>query len=204
MCNENEFNIEKVITTAKELKNGFFFTSERDFQFMVGVAIKTLYKNATVIMEYRYPGGALIETNERQYIDILVIMDDKYYPIELKYKHKGVNVEIAKDLDYELKPETCTTDHRKKYIDDIDRLSKLKNVKIGEFEFLEGYAVLLTNWEQIREESSKREQKYSLQENEINSLVKKINKKCNNAISDMKWYDYDNSKKFSYLITTIN
>ena len=199
--NEKDFSIEEVMSKVQELRSGFI--SECDFQFIMGVAIRDLYKIDDIVMEYKYPDEA-IKNNERQYIDILVIMNNKYYPIELKYKHKCNNIEITKNLNYDLSDETCTTDHRKKYFEDIDRLSKLSNVKIQKFNFAKGYAILLTNYKQFREEKSKKQQVYSLDQNKINNIKMKINKKCENIICDMKWYDYRDSNEFSYLITTIN
>lgn len=202
MRKENEFNIEDVMAKVKELRNGGLFTSERDFQFILGVAIRELYKTAIVVMEYYNPSS---NENKRQYIDILVIMNNKYYPIELKYKHKKNNIKITDNLDYKLSDETCTTDHRKKYCEDIKRLIELQNSQIQNFNFAEGYAILLTNYEQFR--NGKLENQYLLSENKIKenngvNEINKINEKYKNTY-DMKWYNFDEQNKFSYLITTI-
>ena len=100
MMEEKEFNINDVMAKVKELRIGF--TSERDFQFIMGVAIRKLYKNANVVMEYKYPKKALINNKERQFVDIMVIINDNWYPIELKYNYKKCDIHITEELKYEL------------------------------------------------------------------------------------------------------
>ena len=202
----NEFIIENVMKEVKLLRKGF--TSECDLQFITGVAIKNVYPDAKVLMEYSYPPQALLTGDKnRQYIDILVIINNKYYPIELKYKHKSCqNILIFENLKYNLTNQSCITDHRKKYCEDIERLFNLQNIKINNCDFAEGYAILLTNYEQFRNEKSAKQQKYSLDEDNIkkNNGIKEINEKYKNVTYNMKWYTYDEQNKFSYLITTIN
>lgn len=209
---KEKFDIEAIMNEVKILRE-CFFTSERDLQFVVGLAIMKKYKkDATVVMEYNPDNKSnqqpfKVKDNHRQYIDILVIMDNKYYPIELKYKHKKQIIKITENLEYVLSNQSCTTNHRERYCEDIERILNLQNkkIKINNFDFAEGYAIFLTNYEQFKEEKTKNQEKYFLSESKIkeNNGVKEINKKFKNATYDMKWYDYDKKEKFSYLITTI-
>ena len=59
------------------------FVSEADFQLELAWTIKENYPNAKIRLEY-CPSFDL-----NMHIDILVIMNNKCYPIELKYKPKG-------------------------------------------------------------------------------------------------------------------
>ncbi len=189
MSKKSEFNIKNVMEEVEENSLRYGFISECDFQFIIGVAIMKLYKDATVVMEYKYPEEALLKKDEN--IDILVIMNNKYYPIELKYKHKGCeNLKITNDLDYELTNQSCTTEHRINYCDDIDRLLKLRNIK--KFKFAEGYAILLTNCEQFRykRKSGKQQEKYLLYETEIKDKgVNEIKAKYKEDYY-MDWFDF--------------
>lgn len=193
-----EFDIKEVMDEVKKNSKRNGFTSEFDLQFFIGVAIKKLYKeDVTIVMEYRYPNPT--ENEEvRQYLDILVIMNDKYYPIELKYKHKGDNIEITEKLKYDLSNQTCTTDHRKKYCDDIKRILRLRETnEMNGFNFEEGYAILLTNYDF----KNGGNQKYSLDKNKIKNGIDELGddkKYCHS-----EWEDYDKNGKFTYLITTV-
>lgn len=198
MSKKTEFNIKDIINKM----NRYNFISEYDLQFIMGVAIKKLYKNATVAMEYCYS----TQNNNRQYIDIFVIMDNKYYPIELKYKHKGCNnLKITDNLDYNLTNQSCTTEHRQKYCKDIERILNLRNLKIHNFDFEKGYAILLTNYKPFRDDELGKQQKnYLLHENKIkHNGINEIKAEYKKDY-EMEWVDFDKQKQFSYLITTIN
>ncbi len=201
MSQKSEFDIENVMKEVKENSLRYGFVSECDFQFIIGVAIMKLYKDATVVMEYEYPRDTLLKEGERQYIDILVIMNNKYYPIELKYKHKGCEkLQITNDLYCKLTNYSCTTEHRINYCEDIDRLLELRKTK--EFNVAEGYAILLTNYEQFRNKtkSGRQQEKYLLYEDEIKDKgVNEIKAKYKEDYY-MEWFDFD---KFSYLLTKI-
>ena len=197
---EEEFNIKRVMKTIKEdLRKGF--TSELDFQFIIGATIRDIYKNATVIMEYKYPKGTLCENKERQYVDIMAVINGKWYPIELKYKYKECNINITKELEYKLENHSCKTNHRKKYCMDIIRLLQLRK---SDFKFEEGYAIVLTNYVEFRYKKKKCQNRWLLYDENIIDGVKEINEKYDKKMYNMEWEDYDRQKKFSYLITTIN
>lgn len=112
------------------------FHSEADFQFALAWEIQKCYPEAKIRPEY-----CLAEIEPSIYIDILVIMDGLWYPIELKYKTlKGIkeyNGEIFK-----LKNHGAQDLGRYDYLSNIMRIERLsKTITV----FGKGYAILLTN-----------------------------------------------------------
>ena len=77
------FDIYKIIGKLKNKRQ--IFTSEADFQLELAWIIKEEYPNTKVRLEY-CPSFDL-----NMHIDILVIYDNKWIPIELKYKTKCCN-----------------------------------------------------------------------------------------------------------------
>ena len=70
-----------IVDKLKERRK--IFVSEADFQLELAWTIKENYPNAKIRLEY----CPTFDLN--MHIDILVIMNNKWYPIELKYKTKG-------------------------------------------------------------------------------------------------------------------
>ncbi len=112
------------------------FVSEADFQFELGWMIKSLYPNAMVRCEYTP------EFDTNMHIDILVILDGKWIPIELKYKTKG-SEKVHNEIKYVLKNHSAKDVNCYLYLKDIQRIEKIKN-QIGDM-FAEGYTVFITN-----------------------------------------------------------
>ena len=75
------FNIESIITNLKQRRQ--LFVSEADFQLEMAWVIKELYPASKVRLEYTP------RFNPDMHIDILVILNNKWIPIELKYKTKA-------------------------------------------------------------------------------------------------------------------
>ena len=75
------------------------------------------------------------------HIDILVIMNNKWYPIELKYKTKGCKKVIDDEI-FILKNHGAKDVNSYLYLKDIMRIEKIRdNVK----EFDKGYTMFITN-----------------------------------------------------------
>lgn len=154
------------------------FVSEKDFQLELAWAIKEKAnedgkKNVYVKLEY-CPTNVEVEysilndnedeannentkntKNTKMYIDILVIYDKKWYPIELKYKTKEIRNK-KKPEEYlrldEFKEEIRLTNQyaqdqgRCKFLFDVKRLEILRGKREKEKEeFGKGFAILLTN-----------------------------------------------------------
>ena len=151
------------------------------------------------------------------YVDILVVINDKYYPIELKYNTKG---NIKKDykyltyndnneMEYVLKNHVAYNLNCYSYVKDIDRLEQIKkHIRMVDC----CYAIMLTNepiyWIGPKEKSSYRDFVIKEYENKFDTkkyaiprgkLLRWYNK-SGNSISDgeieldnsyeMDWRDY--------------
>ena len=128
-----KFYIDKLI---KDLSNKRkLFVSEADFQLELAWLIKEQYPDAKVRLEY------CPQFNPSMHIDILVIINEQWIPIELKYKTKGCKKLIDNEY-YDLKNHSAKDINCYAYLKDIKRIEFVKeNVDT----FKEGYAILLTN-----------------------------------------------------------
>ncbi len=128
-----EFDIYKLI---KELSNKRkLFVSEADFQLELAWLIKSEYPDAIVRLEY------CPQFNTNMHIDILVVIDGQWIPIELKYKTKGCKKLVNGEY-YNLKNHSAKDVNCYAYLKDIRRIETIReNVSL----FKEGYSILLTN-----------------------------------------------------------
>lgn len=135
-----DFNIQDVIDSLKKKRK--VFTSEADFQLSMGWVIKELYKESVdVRMEY------CPDFNSEMHIDIMVFMNGKQIPIELKYK--TVKCELAVDGEvgdgiYRLKNHGAKNQVCYDYLKDIQRIETVKKGIPDNCE--KGYTVFLTNY----------------------------------------------------------
>lgn len=129
----NIFDIKLVIDKLKNKRK--IFVSERDLQLEMALTIKKLYPNAKIRLEY-CPSFDL-----NMHIDILVIIDSKWYPVELKYKTRGCKKIVDNEI-FNLKNHGAKDVNSYLYLKDIVRIEKIKN-NVEEFE--KGYAVFITN-----------------------------------------------------------
>lgn len=135
-----DFNIQDVIDSLKEKRK--VFTSEADFQLSMGWVIKELYQEAVnVRMEY------CPEAEPDMRIDIMVFMNGKQIPIELKYKtvkcELKVDSEVGSEI-YRLKNHGAKNQGCYDYLKDIQRIETVKESIPDKFE--KGYTVFLTNY----------------------------------------------------------
>lgn len=127
------FNINTVIDQVKNKRS--VFTSEADFQLEMAWAIKEIYPQALIHMEF------CPEFAPTMHIDILVIMYGKWIPIELKYKTKRC-IKIVNHEKFFLKEHGAKDVNCYLYLKDLQRV---EFVKEHSSLFLEGYTVFLTN-----------------------------------------------------------
>ena len=127
------FDICKLIKDLSSKRK--IFVSEADFQLELAWLIKEQYPNAKVRLEY------CPQFNPSMHIDILVIINEQWIPIELKYKTKGCK-KFIDDEYYDLKNHSAKDVNCYAYLKDIQRI---EFVKENEDTFKEGYAILLTN-----------------------------------------------------------
>lgn len=127
------FDILDVIEHVKLKRR--IFVSEADMQFEFAWTIKELYPNVKVRLEY------CPEFDLNMHIDILVIIDNEWIPIELKYKTKGC-VKVVDNEKYNLKNQGAKDIGCYLYLKDIQRIEKIKD-NINNFN--KGYSIFLTN-----------------------------------------------------------
>ena len=111
------------------------FTSEADFQLELAWQLKEMYPNAKIRMEY----CPLFDQD--MHIDILVITDGLWIPIELKYKTMKAKLADNGEV-FSLKGHSAKDINCYLYLHDIQRI---ETVKGNCPDFAEGYTVMLTN-----------------------------------------------------------
>ena len=127
-----DFDMDLIVNKLKQKRK--IFVSEADFQLEVAWVIKENYPDAKIRLEYP-PSFDL-----NMHIDILVIMNNKWYPIELKYKTKGCK-KIIDDEIFVLKNHSAKDVNSYLYLKDIMRIEKIRdNAK----EFDTGYTMFIT------------------------------------------------------------
>lgn len=128
-----KIDIDAIIDNVRKRRT--IFTSEADFQLEMAWAIKEMYPNALVRMEY-CPDFA-----PSMHIDILVVIDGGWIPIELKYKTKR-SEKVVNGEKFFLKEHSAKDVNCYLYLKDLQRVEFIKeNADL----FLEGYTVFLTN-----------------------------------------------------------
>lgn len=126
-------DINRIIDVLKQKRT--IFVSEADFQIELAWVIKDLYPEVKVRPEY-CPAFDM-----QMHIDILVIDNGKWIPIELKYKTKSCTKIIDNEV-FNLKNHAAKDVNSYLYLKDIQRIEKVKS-KIDYFE--KGYAIFITN-----------------------------------------------------------
>lgn len=111
------------------------FHSEADFQHAFAWEIHQKLPNSLVRLEL-----PVQVKDEYLHIDIWVKNQDEFLAIELKYKTRGLSVEIDGEH-YRLKNQSAQDLGRYDFIKDIQRL---EHVAVGQKNFV-GYAILVTN-----------------------------------------------------------
>lgn len=131
--NNKVFDIYRIINKLKQKRK--IFVSEADMQLELAWLIKQEYPQAKVRMEY------CPSFDFSMHIDILVIYNEKWIPIELKYKTKGCKKEFDGEI-YNLKNHGAKDVNCYLYLKDLQRIERIRNnVPI----FSEGYTIFITN-----------------------------------------------------------
>ena len=209
---KKEFDIEFVLLKLKQKRQ--LFVSEADFQLELAWMIKKEYPNAKIRLEY----SPSFDIN--MHIDILVIIDNEWIPIELKYKTKGC-VKKVKDEVFYLKNHGAKDVNCYLYLKDIQRVEK---IRANEKMFKEGYTIFITNDLSYIREPRKKEcvYKYFSLEDGItksgnldwNNASAGTKKNCEKPINlnskySIKWHEYSKlddttTGTFMYLINKIS
>lgn len=128
-----EFHLAPVIAALRQKRP--IFVSEADFQLELAWTIKEQYPEAKVRLEY-CPDFA-----PNVHLDILVIIDGRWIPIELKYKTKGCR-KVVDDEVFNLKNHGANDVNCYLYLKDLQRIESTRDQAP---EFLEGYTIFITN-----------------------------------------------------------
>jgi len=112
------------------------FHSEADFQFALAWEIQREYPEVEVRLEYGYKIGAKL-----YHIDILVIHENQYIPIELKYKTLKKSV-IFDAEEFHLKNHGAQDLGKYDLLKDVLRV---ENVLKDHDKFVDGHIIMLTN-----------------------------------------------------------
>ena len=115
------------------------FWSEDDFKFAFATQVQLKFGNAAdVRLERRYKG----EKDKNSYTDIVVRLNDKNFPIELKYKTvKGTYADFGNEV-VELMTHSAVDLGCYAYLKYINRLEYLAKT---DSDFERGFAIILTN-----------------------------------------------------------
>ena len=129
-------DIENILKSlAKERK---LFWSEADFQFSFAWKLKETFDNAEIRLERAHD---INEQGKRIYVDIWVKLDNKIYPIELKYKTRKYDAEDQSGEHIAVKDQIALDEGRFGYLKDIERIERIAH----EDSFGRGFAIILTN-----------------------------------------------------------
>ena len=111
------------------------FHSEADFQFSLAWMIKEQYPNCDIRLEF------VPEFNPNLHLDILVILDGKWIPIELKYTTRKC-IKTINDEVYVLKEQGAKDQGCYNYLKDIMRIEEFRDKSNN---FIEGYTIKITS-----------------------------------------------------------
>jgi len=132
-----------------------FFYSEADFQHAFAWKIHEMLPFATVGLEVPVPVGD--DGQDYLHIDVWVAYENAILAVELKYKTRGLTVNIGKGEyreKYSLKNQGGEVIGRYDFLKDIQRLERV----VAGHQNSIGYAILLTNdsayWQEPREEET--------------------------------------------------
>ena len=210
---QNNFRLGPVLATLQQKRK--IFVSEADFQLELAWIIKEQYPQAKVRLEY-CPDFA-----PNLHLDILVVIDGRWIPIELKYKTKGcrkvTDGEVFNLKNHAAKDVSCYL-----YLKDLQRIEYIRDQAP---EFLEGYTIFITNDLSYAKKPLKEDciyQQFSLEDGITKtglldwseSAGEGTKKHCKNPITlqdnyPLKWQKYSqiddtNTGTFIYLVNKIN
>lgn len=216
---KENFDIEEIIEELKSKRK--VFTSEADLQLELAQIIKNKYKNQNITVRLEY----CPDFDSQMHIDILVVFNNKWIPIELKYKTRKFDYTDKDGCHYNLKEQSAQDCGCYDYIKDISRIEKIRDNKKDIFKA--GYTIFITNDELYKKGPRSNNVSYAQfslkdgRENGISGTLKwnkNINGECTNSIElkskyNIKWDDFsqlesennecENSKNFYILYNKI-
>lgn len=152
---DNSFDIGLVLEVLKRRHK--IFRNEDDLKVKLYDVIRDIYRNLRVETEY------YASFDNKKDIDIVVIMGNEYYPIELKYK-KSAFKGIVDSIEYNLSNDEARNIGRYLFLKDIERIEKFRD---NEPLFKKGYTIFITNDLSYLKETSNEDIEFSIHEGVI-------------------------------------
>lgn len=119
------------------------FCSEADFQFSLAWKLKECINNESIKIRLEYLFNKQEEHEKNKYIDILLIQENKWLPIELKFKKKETTITEDDGETYNLKTHGAKDGGCYNYLYDIKRIEDIRKDKKNDF--VRGFTIMLTN-----------------------------------------------------------
>lgn len=220
------FDIDIVDIMKKLATDRPVFHSEADFQFALAWKIKEYTKEKGTDAKITLEKCVNVENAEPMYIDIIVEIDGKEIPIELKYKTRNKSndpVTINGEV-YNLKNQGAQDNGRYDFVKDISRIENY--ISSSKTKCNQGYAIILTNdhlyWEGGDNSNSKQfvlKNSLAKGKHEWEKISKSMENYNKNRVKEitlnhdysLEWIDYPDSKNgnsqidyiFKYLIVKV-
>lgn len=204
---DNSFDIYLVLEVLKRRHK--IFRNEDDLKVKLHDVIRDIYRNLRVETEY------YASFDNKKDIDIVVITDNGYYPIELKYK-KSAFKGIVDNMEYNLSNDVAQNIGRYLFLKDIERIEKFRN---NEPLFIKGYTIFITNDLSYLNVSTNEDTEFSIHENAVKTGTLNWNRETPktgfeepiilNGTYTMNWKEFSkiNDEKagsFMYLVNEID
>ncbi|MCX4254409.1 MAG: hypothetical protein OSJ63_03965 [Bacilli bacterium] len=152
---DNSFDIDLVLEVLKRRHK--IFRNEDDLKVKLHDVIRDIYRNLRVETEY------YASFDNKKDIDIVVITDNGYYPIELKYKKRAFNG-IVDNIEYNFSTDNAQNIGRYLFLKDIERIEKFRN---HEPLFKKGYTIFITNDLSYLDITTNEDTEFSIHENAV-------------------------------------
>lgn len=156
---DNSFDIDLVLEVLKRRHK--IFRNEDDLKVKLYDVIRDIYRNVRIETEYSAPFST------RKDIDIVVIINNEYYPIELKYKNSSFKG-IVDNIEYDLPADYAQNIGRYLFLKDIERIEKFRD---NEPLFKKGYTIFITNDLSYLNVTTNEDIEFSIHEGAIKSGV---------------------------------
>lgn len=204
---DNSFDIGLILEVLKRRHK--IFRNEDDFKVKLYDVIRDIYRNLRVETEY------YASFDNKKDIDIVVIMGNEYYPIELKYKKSAFNG-IVDSIEYNLSNDEARNIGRYLFLKDIERIEKFRD---NEPLFKKGYTIFITNDLSYLKETSNEDIEFSIHEGVIKTGTLNWNRETPkkdyedpitlNGTYTMNWKEFskitdEKAGTFMYLVNEID
>lgn len=130
---------------------GIVYENEKQLQFDLGWEIKESISECEVFFEHA------VNSDRRQYIDLIVVSGDYYYPIEIKNRLADHKI-MYKSADgcYITNNQGASDEGTQGFVKDIVRIEALQKERIKNKAFGKGFVIMLSNYPIMWEDDKNR------------------------------------------------